>query len=89
MLEPAEYDEPYTWADVEREPLAVALHGELPEGIYSAHTAYPLDTFELSEAGRKDLEAIEKIAGRAVTEVCFRAEEIEQARALGAAYGES
>jgi hypothetical protein len=90
ILEPDDQYEPYSWADLERSPLEVAIHrGELPDGAYSAHTNYPLDRFELTEQARKDLQAIEKPGGEPITDVWFRSEEIEQAKALGAAHGEN
>jgi ParB/RepB/Spo0J family partition protein len=82
-------DDPYTWADLERDPLSVATHaGELPEGVYrAAGTSYPADRFALSEKARKDLAALEKLIGTTPT-IRFEHQELEQARALGAAHGE-
>jgi ParB/RepB/Spo0J family partition protein len=80
--------EPYTWADLERDPLGIAAAGELPEGVYRAYASYPLDAFTLSEQARKDLAALEKLIDTKVTAVRFEHDELEQARQLGAAHGE-
>jgi ParB/RepB/Spo0J family partition protein len=89
VLQPADAYEPYAWADVERSPLEVALaSGELPDGVYRAHTAYPLDTVPLSDGARKSLAALERMLGRTIGEIRFDATDIEQARALGAAHGD-
>jgi ParB/RepB/Spo0J family partition protein len=88
VLQPADAYEPYTWADVERSPLEVALaSGELPEGVYRAHTAYPLDALSLGDAARRDLAALERMLGRPIGEIRFDAADLEHARALGAAHG--
>jgi len=89
VLHPKNAYEPYTWADVERAPLDVALGGsELPEGVYRAHTPYPLSTFPLSEKATKDAAALDRMLGGPIGEMRFDAADIEQARALGAAHGE-
>jgi hypothetical protein len=90
VLQPADAHEPYAWADVERSPLEVALaSGELlPEGVFRAHTAYPLDAVPLSDGARKDLAALERILGRTIGEIRFDATDLEQARALDAAHGD-
>lgn len=54
VLHPEDSYDPYTWADVERAPLTVALAGdELPDGVYRAHTPYPLERFALSEGATR------------------------------------
>lgn len=89
VLHPENAYEPHTWADVERAPLDVALaSGELPTGVYRAHSNYPLGTFSLSEGATKDVAALEQMLGRPVGEIRFNATDLEQARALGAAHGE-
>jgi ParB/RepB/Spo0J family partition protein len=89
VLQPADSYEAYAWADVERAPLEVALaSGELPEGIYRMHTAYPLDTVPISDGARKDLAALERMLGRTIAEIRFDATDLAQARALGAAHGD-
>ena len=89
VLHPQDSYEPYTWADVERVPLEVALAGgDLPEGVYRAHTTYPVSAFTLGEGPRKDLAALERMLGRSVGEVRFDTVDVEQARSLGAAHGE-
>ena len=41
VLAPGDAYEAYTWSDVERSPLEVALaDGELPDGVYRPHTRY-------------------------------------------------
>lgn len=90
VLDPGDAYEPYAWADLERAPLEVALaSGELPEGVYRPHTAYPIGAFALGEGARKDLAAIERMLGRAVEHVQFDGSDIAQARALDAAHGEN
>lgn len=89
VLQPADAYEPYAWADIERAPLEVALSsGELPKGVYRAHTAYPLDALSLGDGARKDLAALERMLGRTIAEIRFDATDLEQARALGAAHGD-
>lgn len=89
VLHPEDSYDPYTWADIERAPLTVALAGgELPEGVYRAHTPYPLDRFALSDGASKDLAALDRMLGRELGEIRFDATDLEQARALGAAHGE-
>jgi len=90
VLDPGDAYEPYTWADVERAPLEVALAGgELPEGVYRPHTAYPIEAFVLGEGASKDLAAIERMLGRPVGHVQFDGNDVTQARALRAAHGEN
>jgi ParB/RepB/Spo0J family partition protein len=89
VIKPADAYERYTWADIERAPLEVALAGgELPEGVYRAHTAYLIDALSLSDGARKDLAALERMLGRTIGEIRFDATDLEQARALGAAHGD-
>jgi len=89
VLEPDDTYEGYSWADVERAPLEVALSGgALPEEVYRAHSPYPLSVFTLRDGAKKDLTAIERILGRPLGEIRFDATDLEQARALGAAHGE-
>ena len=90
VLAPNDAYEPYAWADVERAPLEVSLAaGDLPEGVYRPHTAYPVKAFALSESASKDLAAIEQMLGRPVEHVQFDGSDVAQARALGAAHGEN
>jgi len=63
--------------------------GELPEGVYRPHTAYPIEAFVLGEGASKDLAAIERMLGRPVGHVQFDGNDVTQARALGAAHGEN
>jgi len=89
VLDPGDAYEPYGWADVERAPLEVALAaGDLPEGVYRPHTAYPIEAFALGEGASKDLAAIEQILGRPVEQIQFDGSDLAQAHALGAAHGE-
>jgi ParB family transcriptional regulator, chromosome partitioning protein len=89
VLEPEDTYEAYSWADLERAPMEVALSGgALPEGVYRAHSPYPLSAFTLGDGAKKDLTAIERILGRPLGEIRFDAIDLEQARALGAAHGE-
>jgi hypothetical protein len=85
VLDPGDAYEPYAWADVERAPLEVALAGgELPEGIFRPHTAYPIEAFALGEGASKDLAATEML-GRPVGHMQSDGSDVAQARALGAA----
>jgi ParB/RepB/Spo0J family partition protein len=90
VLKPTDEYEPYTWGDLEQQPLEVAtLAGvELPDGVYRAYVSYPVDAFTLSEQAQKDLAALEQLIGGSLREVRFSHEDVEQARQLGAAYGE-
>lgn len=89
VLNPGDSYEAYSWADVERAPLTVALAGgELPDGVYRPRTPYPVATFALSDGAIEDLAAVERLLGRPVEEVQFDGSDVERARALGAAYGE-
>jgi ParB/RepB/Spo0J family partition protein len=89
VLNPRDTYEPYSWADVERAPLEVALSAkQLPDGVYRAHSPYPITAFSLDEGARKDLGAIERLLGRPVGEIRLGAADLERARALGAAHGE-
>ena len=89
VLEPDDSYEAYSWADLERAPLDVAISGgPLPEGVYRAHSPYPFTAFTLSDGAKKDLAAIQRILGRPLSEIRFDATDLEQARALGAAHGE-
>ncbi len=90
VLTPRDGYEPYTWVDVERAPLDVALAGGgLPDGVYQAHAPYPIDSFPLGDRARKNLATIEGMLGRPVEHVQFNGNDVEQARALGAAHGEN
>ncbi len=89
VLQPGEDEEPLSWADLERNPLDVALAGKLPDGVYATHAGYSIDAFDLTVEARTALAAIERMTGRAEACVYLRGEEIEQARALGAAHGEN
>jgi ParB/RepB/Spo0J family partition protein len=90
VLKPTDEYEPYTWADLEQQPLEVAtLAGdELPDGVYRAYVSYPVDTFTLSDRAQKDLTALEQLLDGSLREVRFSHEDVEQARQLGAAHGE-
>ena len=73
-----------------RAPLEVSLAaGDLPEGVYRPHTAYPVRAFALGESASKDLAAIEQMLGRPVEHVQFDGSDVAQARGLGAAHGEN
>jgi ParB/RepB/Spo0J family partition protein len=90
VLKPTDEYEPYTWADLEQQPLEVATlaGGELPHGVYRAYVPYPVDAFSLSGHAQKDLTALEQLIGGSLREVRFSHEDVEQARQLGAAHGE-
>jgi ParB/RepB/Spo0J family partition protein len=88
VLDATGEDEPYTWAEVAKSPLEVAVnHTEaLPEGVFRAGSAYPLDSFSISERAAADLAAYAKLNGPELTFVRFDREDVEQARLLGAAH---
>lgn len=89
VLSPGDAYEAYTWSDIERAPLEVALaDGELPDGVYRPHTRYPVAAFALSDAARKDLATAEQLLGRPIEQVQFDASDLERAHALGAAHGD-
>ena len=88
VLDATAEDEPYTWAEVAKSPLEVAVNHteELPEGVFRAGLAYPLDSFSISEKAAADLTAYAKLTGRELTSVRFDREDVEQARLLAAAH---
>jgi len=51
VLDGTEDDEPYTWAEVAKNPLEIAVnHIEtLPPGVFRSGSAYPLDSFSISD----------------------------------------
>jgi hypothetical protein len=89
VLHPNDEYEPYTWADLERDPLGVAtLADQLPDGVYRANASHPVDAFTLSEQAQTDLAALENLLGSSLTQIRFAHDDVEQARQLGAAHGE-
>jgi ParB/RepB/Spo0J family partition protein len=89
VLEPEDPWDHYTWADVERAPLEVALApNELPDGIYRTHTPYRINGFALTDGAEKDLQALDRMLGRSVETIRFDGGDLEQARALGAVRGD-
>jgi ParB/RepB/Spo0J family partition protein len=88
VLDAGEHSEPYTWAEVSREPLTVAVgsSSSLPAGLFQSHHGYPLQAFSLSEKANKDLAAYEKLTGGQIAEVRFTSDLVNQARALGAVH---
>src|SRR4051794_38666458 len=49
--------EPYTWSDLPREPLEVAIANseQLPADVFATAVSYPLERFTLTEKATKDL----------------------------------
>jgi ParB/RepB/Spo0J family partition protein len=88
VLDPRPEYEPWTWAEVIRDPLACALGcgHELPEGVYATRERYPLERFALSEKARKDLATYAQLTGSALAEILFTRELVEHAEKLGAAH---
>jgi len=88
VLDAGEHSEPYTWAEVAREPLAIAVDSSnsLPAGLFQYSHSYPLQTFCLNEKANKDLAAFQKLTGRELAEVRFTSDHVEQAHALGAVH---
>ncbi len=77
----------YSWQDVVERPLEIAVNciEELPAGIYSTGSSYPISQFSLSEKANKDLLAYSKLTGGGeITDVRFPRELLEPARLLGA-----
>jgi len=88
VLDVTEDEQPYTWAEVAKSPLEVAVNNieKLPAGVFRSGSAYPLDSFSISEKASADLAAYGKLTGRELTSVRFDHEDVEQARLLGAAH---
>jgi ParB/RepB/Spo0J family partition protein len=89
VLDVEEHYEPYTWAEIVEEGLAVAVRSSepLPAGMFQSSQSYPIATFTLGEKASKDLAAHEKIAGVvSLDRVFFTPELVEQARVLGAVH---
>ncbi len=88
VLDADEHTEPYTWAEVAEQPLAVAVGNcdALPAGLFQANHSYPLAMFALGEKTKKGLAAYEKLTGRDIAAVRFTSDHVEQARLLGAAH---
>ena len=81
-------DEPYTWAEVAESAIAVAVNHieELPPGVFQAGSAYPLESFSLSEKAAADLAAYIELTGETPGTVRFDGDDVEVARVLGAAH---
>lgn len=81
--------EPYTWQDLIEDPIDIAMRymDDLPAGVYSSRSSYPVDQFTLSEKAQKDLATYTKLTdGGQITHVRFGADLVEQARLLGATH---
>jgi ParB/RepB/Spo0J family partition protein len=83
-----DYEEPYSWSEIAENPLASAVNccEQLPPGVLPTRTAHTLEVFALGEKAKKDLADYEQLTGRPLQEIRFTAEEVEQARALGAVH---
>ena len=88
VLDATEDDEPYTWPEVADSALAVAINRieQLPAGLFRAGSAYPLESFTLSEKAAADLAAYTKLTGETPSTVRFDRDDVEVARLLGAAH---
>jgi ParB/RepB/Spo0J family partition protein len=89
VLDAEEHYEPYTWAEIVEEGLAVAVRSSepLPDGMFQSSHSYPIATFTLGEKASKDLATYEKLAGVVpLDRVFFTPELVEQARVLGAVH---
>jgi hypothetical protein len=81
VMNPSDEYEPYTWADVEKDALSVALQaGDLPEGVHQAHGEHPIASFTLSDEGHKELAELEKVIDVPLTTVRFGADELRHCR---------
>jgi ParB/RepB/Spo0J family partition protein len=82
--------EPYTWADVVRDPLEVVIADEhqLPADVYTTNVAYPLERFALTDKAQRDLAKWAQLEGRDPAElsVRFGSEDVAAAEKLGAAH---
>ncbi len=82
--------EPYSWADLAREPLQVAIADpeQLPADVYATGVSYPLERFTLTEKAGKDLAKWAQLEGREAGElnVRFGGEDLAAAEKLGAAH---
>ncbi len=81
--------EPYTWQDLIEDPIDIAMRymDDLPAGVYSSRSSYPVDQFTFSEKAQKDLATYTKLTdGGQITHVRFGADLVEQARLLGATH---
>jgi len=80
--------EPYSWADLARDPLQVATANaeQLPDDVYTTGIGYPLDRFSLTEKAGRDLARWANLDGRDPGEllVRFGAEDLAAAEKLGA-----
>jgi ParB/RepB/Spo0J family partition protein len=83
-----DYEEPYGWSEIAETPLAIVVNfcEQLPDGVFSSRDAFPLDAFTLSEKATAALAAYRELTGRDLDRVRFTAEQVEQARALGAVH---
>jgi ParB/RepB/Spo0J family partition protein len=83
-----DYEEPYGWSEIAETPLAIVVNfcEELPDGVFSSRHAFPLEAFTLSEKATAALAAYRDLTGRDLDSVRFTAEQVEHARALGAAH---
>lgn len=84
-----EDSEPYTWQELIEDPIEIAVKymDDLPAGVYSSRSSYPVDQFTLSEKAQKDLAAYTKLTdGGQITGVRFGTELVEQARLMGATH---
>ena len=88
VLRDDEENEPYSWQEVAREPLAVAVNAspELPLGLFNTGQAHPIDRFTLSEKAQRDLRSYEKLTGARISAVRFTPPALERARSLGAVH---
>lgn len=84
VLDAPEDEEPYTWVEVAREPLAVAIHCErkLPADVFLAYESYPLDSFTLGEKAAKNLAALQKLRNHPLSTITFTAPLVDAVRPL-------
>ncbi len=88
VLRQDEQNEPYTWQEVAREPLAVAVNNlpDLPLGLFNTARSHPVERFTISEKAQRDLRAYEKLTGATIAAVRFTPQVLERARSLGAVH---
>ncbi len=85
-----------SWPDVIEDPIGAVTtqygdeEPQLPDGVFEAHSHYPLSAFALGERAAKDLAALAKLnpayGDRDQVSVPIDAEMIDQAASLGAAH---
>ncbi len=82
------YEEAYSWSEIVESPLAIAVNccEPLPPGVFPTRNVFSLEAFTLSEKTKTDLAAYRDLTGRELDGIRFTAEQVQQAKALGAVH---